>query len=225
MEFDIKQSDYSFSYKLMTNLIMPRPIAWITSIDAAGVVNAAPFSFFNMLGAEPPILAVGIGHRSGTNMPKDTALNIRSTGEFVVNLVSEELVEKMNDCSVDFPNGTSEVEQVGLTCAAGRQIKTPHLAESPASFECRLLQHSVIGNNLVFIGEIVHLWIADDIYNAENKHIRAEAFNPVGRMGAPATYVRSRDRFNMPRQNYQQWLAESHSKANHSGSRNGDAHP
>jgi len=206
VEFNIHESDYSFSYKLMTNLIMPRPIAWITTVDAAGVVNAAPFSFFNMLGAEPPILAVGIGHRPGTHTPKDTALNIRSTGEFVVNLVSEELVEKMNECSVDFPNGTSEMEKVGLSCATGRQIKPPRIAESPASFECRLVQHSVIGENLVFIGQIVHLWIADDIYDAEKKHIRAEAFHAVGRMGAPATYVRSRDRFNMPRQNYQQWL-------------------
>ena len=206
MELNINESDYSFSYKLMTNLIMPRPIAWITTVDAAGVVNAAPFSFFNMLGAEPPILAVGIGHRPGTHIPKDTALNIRSTGEFVVNLVSEELVEKMNECSVDFPNGMGEMEKVGLSCAPGRQIKPPRIAESPASFECRLVQHSVIGENLVFIGQIVHLWIADDIYDAEKKHVRGEAFNPVGRMGAPATYVRSRDRFNMPRQNYQQWL-------------------
>ncbi len=208
MEININQSGYPFSYKLMTNLITPRPIAWITTIDAAGVVNAAPFSFFNMLGAEPPILGVGIGHRPGTHIPKDTALNIRSTGEFVVNLVSEELVEKMNECSVDFPSGISEMEKVGLTGAPGRQVKPPRIAESPASFECRLVQHSVIGDNLVFIGQIVHLWIADDIYDAQSKHIRSEAFNPVGRMGAPATYVRARDRFNMPRLNYQQWLAQ-----------------
>jgi flavin reductase (DIM6/NTAB) family NADH-FMN oxidoreductase RutF len=178
-------------------------------MDAAGVVNAAPFSFFNMLGSEPPIMAVGIGHRGGTNIPKDTALNIRTTGEFTVNLVTEELVEKMNACSVDFPNGTSEIEKVGLTCAPGRQIKTPHIAASPASFECRLVQHSVFGENLIFIGQIVHLWIADELYDAEKRHIRAELFHPVGRMGAPATYVRTRDRFNMLRQNYQQWL-EAH---------------
>ena len=207
MEFNINESDYPLSYKLMANLITPRPIAWITTVDAAGVVNAAPFSFFNVLGAEPPILAVGIGYRTGTDIPKDTALNIRSAGEFVVNLVSESLVDKMNECSVDFPNGTSEMEKVGLTCASGRQIKPPRILESPASFECCLLQHSVIGKNLVFIGQVVHLWISDDIYDAEKKHIRAEAFNPVGRMGAPA-YVRTRDRFNTSRLNYQQWLAK-----------------
>ena len=206
MDFNITETDYLFSYKLMTNLIVPRPIAWITSIDAAGVINAAPFSFFNMLGAEPPILVVGIGRRPGTNTPKDTALNIRSTGEFVVNLVTEDTVEKMNECSVDFPNGTSEVEKIGLTCVAGRQVKAPHLAESAASFECRLVQYTEIGDNLVFIGQIVHLRIADELYDADKKHIRGEVFHPVGRMGAPATYVRSRDRFNMPRLNYQQWL-------------------
>ena len=80
------------------------------------------------------------------------------------NLASEELVEKMNECSVDFPNGTSEMEKVGLTCAPSRQIKPPRIAASPASFECRLVQHSVIGDNLVFIGQIVHLWIVDVIY-------------------------------------------------------------
>jgi flavin reductase (DIM6/NTAB) family NADH-FMN oxidoreductase RutF len=206
VEYHIEQLDFSISYKLMTNLITPRPIAWITSMDGSGVVNAAPFSFFNMLGAEPPLLAVGIGHRPGTDTPKDTALNIRSTGEFVVNLVSEELVEKMNESSIDFPHGISELEKTGLTTAPGRQIKTPRIAESPASFECRLVQHSVIGSNLIFIGQIVHLWVADELIDTQKLHIRAELFHPVGRMGAPATYVRARDRFNMPRLNYQQWI-------------------
>ena len=206
VEFNITQTDHSFSYKLMTNLIVPRPIAWITSVNAAGVINAAPFSFFNMLGAEPPILAVGIGRRPGTDTPKDSALNIRSSGEFVVNLVTEEMVELMNASSVDFPNGRSEVELLALDCTPGRQVKVPHLAACPASFECRLVQYSQIGENLVFIGQIVHLRVADEIYDADKKHIRSDAFHPVGRMGAPATYVRARDRFNMPRLNYQQWL-------------------
>lgn len=205
MEFDVNKLDVAVCNKMMTNLIMPRPIAWITSVDAQGVVNAAPFSYFNLLGAEPPVLAVGIGYRPGTTIPKDTALNIRTTGEFVVNVVSEELVEKMNECSVDFPRGVSELEKVGLTSAPCRQILTPRIAESPVNFECRLAQHSVIGGNLIFIGYIVHLWIADELVDPQTMHIRAELFHPVGRMGSPATYVRSRDRFNMPRMNYQMW--------------------
>ncbi|MGC8624379.1 MAG: flavin reductase family protein [Phycisphaerae bacterium] len=206
MEFDLSKLDAAACNKMMTNLIMPRPIAWITSVDAEAVVNAAPFSYFNMLGAEPPVLAVGIGYRPGTTIPKDTALNIRATGEFVVNLVSEELVEKMNESSVDFPRGVSEMEKVGLTGAACRHIAPPRIAESPVSFECRLVQHSVIGANLIFIGQIVHVWIADDLVEPETMHIRTALFHPVGRMGSPSTYVRSRDRFNIPRLNYQKWV-------------------
>src|SRR5688500_523469 len=132
MDIDPASLKPSDCYKLLTCLIVPRPIALVTTLGADGIVNAAPFSFFNVLGSEPPVVVLGVGDRSDGD-PKDTALNIRRSGEFVVNVVTEEIAEAMNVCATDFPHGRSELEAAGLTPAASAKVRTPRIAESPVN--------------------------------------------------------------------------------------------
>src|SRR5580692_3648208 len=135
MELDLDGKYADHAYGILASLVTPRPIAWVTSLGPDGVVNAAPFSFFNLLGANPPILGFCPGDRdNGT--PKDTARNIRSSLEFVVNLVDEHLAEAMNRTAASLPYGVSELMSAGLTTAPSSVVKPPRIAEAPASLEC-----------------------------------------------------------------------------------------
>src|SRR5882672_2956369 len=116
MDFDLSKVSAHQTYNLLIGLIAPRPIAWITSLNLAGQLNAAPFSAYNYVGIDPPIVAIGVGNRPGPGVVgKDTAQNIRNTREFVINVVNEPLAEAMNICAIDFPPGVNELEQAGLT--------------------------------------------------------------------------------------------------------------
>lgn len=117
MELDLENEHADRAYPILASLVVPRPIAWVTSISKAGAVNAAPFSFFNVLGANPPIVGFCPGDRE-EGVPKDTALNIRATREFVVNLVDQDLAEAMNLTAASLPHGVNELEHAGLTAAA-----------------------------------------------------------------------------------------------------------
>jgi len=135
MELDLENQFADRAYPLLVSLVAPRPIALVTSISLDGKVNAAPFSFFNVLGAEPPIVAFAPGNRDdGT--PKDTALNVRATHEFVVNLVDEGIAEATNKCAASLPYGENELEHAGLHAAPSLLVKPPRIAEAPASLEC-----------------------------------------------------------------------------------------
>lgn len=137
MNFDLEQAPASHAYKLLVGLVAPRPIALITSMDESGRLNAAPFSAYNYLCTDPPILGIGVTNRPGqTQLPKDTARNIRRTGEFVVNVVTEDIAQKMNICATDFPQEVSEVEMAGFTTAPSQKVKPPRLAEAHAALEC-----------------------------------------------------------------------------------------
>ena len=126
------------AYKLLVGLVAPRPIALITSMDENGQLNAAPFSAYNYLCTDPPIVGVGVTNRPGQQyVPKDTARNIRRTGEFVVNVVTEDIAERMSICATDFPPEMSEVELAGFTTAPSRVVKPPRLADAHAALECR----------------------------------------------------------------------------------------
>src|SRR6202046_2627419 len=129
MELDIENKYSDQAYGLLASLVTPRPIAFVTTLSPDGKVNAAPFSFFNLMGANPPILAFAPGDRDdGT--PKDTVLNIRSTHEFVVNLVDEALAQAMNQCAASLPYGDNELESAGLHPAASTSVKPPRIAEA-----------------------------------------------------------------------------------------------
>jgi len=198
MELDLAGQFADRAYPLLVSLVVPRPIALVTTIGADGKANAAPFSFFNVLGAQPPIVAFAPGDRDdGT--PKDTALNVRATHEFVVNLVDESIAEAMNQCAASLPYGENELVRAGLTAAPSSAVRPPRIAESPASLECVEWSTLQIGNNRVVIGVVKRLHLREELFNAEKKRINTEKLFLIGRMAAPHWYCRTRDRFEMIR--------------------------
>lgn len=198
MELDLENQFADRAYPVLASLVTPRPIAFVTTLSPDGRLNAAPFSFFNLLGADPPILAFAPGDRDdGT--PKDTALNIRATHEFVVNLVDEAIAEAMNQCAASLPYGENELEHAGLHPAPSSLIKPPRIAESPASMECVEWGTLQIGGNRVVVGLIKRLHLRDDLFDAEKKRVHSEKFQVIGRMASPHWYCRTRDRFEMIR--------------------------
>jgi len=198
MELDLEKEFADRAYQLLVSLVTPRPIALVTTFSPDGKVNAAPFSFFNVLGAQPPIVAFAPGDRDdGT--PKDTALNIRATHEFVVNLVDEGIAEAMNQCAASLPYGKNELEHAGLHAAPSSVVKPPRIAEAPASLECIEWGTLQIGGNRVVIGIVKRLHLREELFNAEKKRINTDKLFLIGRMAAPHWYCRTRDRFEMVR--------------------------
>lgn len=198
--FDIGSMSTSNSYKLLASLVMPRPIAWITTIDADGVANAAPFSFFNLVSANPPLAAIGFSGASD-RQSKDTLVNIRATGELVINLVSEELAQAMNITATAAPRGTDELALAGLARAASVQVKPPRIAASPASLECRTFQ--IIepgGDSTILLAQVVHVHVLSDAFENEARlHIDPAMLKLVGRMHGGGGYCTTRDVFELER--------------------------
>jgi flavin reductase (DIM6/NTAB) family NADH-FMN oxidoreductase RutF len=198
MELDLEGKHADRAYAVLASLVTPRPIAWVTTISPEGAVNAAPFSFFNVLGAEPPIVGFCPGDRTdGT--PKDTARNVRIGHEFVVNLVDEELAEAMNKTAATVPYGKNELELAGLTAAPSSVVKPPRIAEAPASLECQEWGTLQIGDNRLIIGLVKRVHVRDALLDPETLRIRTEDFHVLGRMASPHWYCRTRDRFEMVR--------------------------
>jgi flavin reductase (DIM6/NTAB) family NADH-FMN oxidoreductase RutF len=170
----------------------------VTTLSAAGRVNAAPFSFFNVLGANPPICAFAPGDR-GNGTPKDTALNVRATHEFVVNLVDEAMAGAMNQCAAPLPFGENELVRAGLTVAPCTAVKPPRIAESPASLECVEWGTLQIGGNRVVVGLIKRLHLRDELFDLEKRRIHSDKLFLIGRMASPDWYCKTRDRFELKR--------------------------
>ena len=198
--YDIAGMSTGNSYKLLASLVMPRPIAWITTIDADGVVNAAPFSFFNLVSADPPLAAIGFSGASD-RQSKDTLVNIRATGELVINLVSEELAQAMNITATAAPRGTDELSLAGLERAASVQVKPPRIAASPASFECRTFQFiEPGGQSTILLAQVVHVHVRKDAFENEARlHIDPSMLKLVGRMHGGGGYCTTRDLFALER--------------------------
>lgn len=144
MNFDFSTLPAKQRYNLLISSVMPRPIALTTTVDAQGRVNAAPFSFFNVVSTDPPLVVLGI-EVAEPGRPKDTARNIAQTGEFVINLVDESLADAMNVCSIDFPPGVDELSEAGLESAPSVAAKPPRVARAPVSLECRRFQSIDLG--------------------------------------------------------------------------------
>jgi flavin reductase (DIM6/NTAB) family NADH-FMN oxidoreductase RutF len=205
MQIDPSLHSTADNYKILTNLVVPRPIAWVTSLSQAGVVNLAPFSFFNAVGSDPLYVVISIGCRdNGTS--KDTARNILASGEFVVNLVTEELFGAMNISAADFPPDQSELAAANISAAPSVRVKAPRLARAQASLECTLFKSEPIGANTLFIGEVVMFHVADHLLGPR-MHINN--FAPIGRLGSPSVYCRTTDRFDVPRIIYEQWQKDN----------------
>lgn len=192
--------------RLLLNTVVPRPIALVTTHDAQGRVNAAPFSYFNVMSAHPPLVALGIdGNARAPDGMKDTARNIVNSSEFVINLVDEPLVRSMNLCAIDFPPGVDETVAAGLALVASVQVAPPRVANSPVQFECRL--HTLVPIapvRYVILGEIVHIHVRDDLIDAE-MHIDPDKLNLVGRLHGDGWYCRTTSRLREPRVSYASW--------------------
>ena len=212
IEFDFTAISAHERYNLAIGLIAPRPIALVTTLDAAGRVNAAPFSAFNYMCVDPVLVVLGVANRSdkdevsGRPIPKDTAQNIRARGEFVVHIVNEGLAEAMNVCAIDFPPGVSEVAEAKLTTVPSRRVAVPRIAEAPACLECREVTTVERGNSRVVIGEVVYAHVRDEFVDPAGPYIRADELHAIGRMNGAGNYVRTRDAFfKMPRIPYEDW--------------------
>lgn len=207
MKFEIEKTSANAIYKLLIGLVAPRPIALITSMDVEGQLNAAPFSAYNYLCTDPPIIGVGIQNRPAEPLvPKDTARNIRRTGEFVVNVVTEDIAQKMNICATDFPAEMSEVELAGFTTTPSQLVKVPRIAEAHAALECREYATMEIGRSRIVLGQVVAIFVEDRYVDPAGPYIRAEELHAVGRMNGLGNYVRTRDAFmTIPRISYAQW--------------------
>jgi len=197
---DPRASNYQDVYKVLIGAIVPRPIAFVSTISPEGIPNLAPFSFFTAISANPPVVCFCPTRKSGPEPLKDTLRNISASREFVVNIVSEEIAEQMNITAGDFAADVDEFEAAGLTPIPSERVKPPRVAESHVHMECKLYLTIEIsdlpgGGNLV-IGEVVRLHV-DDAY-VENFKIDPDKLRAVGRMGGNS-YVRTADRFDMIR--------------------------
>lgn len=206
MEFDFTAVPAGDRYKLMSASITPRPIAWVTTRSAAGVANAAPFSFFNMVAADPPLLAIGF-LRQADGRHKDTPANILETKEFVVNLVSEADAEAMNFTCIDAPPEFDEAAHASLALAPSSVVGPDRIASAPVSMECRLYQAIEAGKSTVVLGEVLRFHIHDRFVDAENLHVDTMAMGLVARMHGAGWYSRSDTSFQLMRPRYDAWRA------------------
>ena len=207
MKFNMEETPHRQVYNLLIGLVAPRPIAWITSMDEEGTLNAAPFSAYNYLCTDPPIVGIGVTNRPGREaVPKDTARNIRRTGEFVINVVTEDLLEKMNICATDFPASVNELEMAGLTTAPSSVVKVPRIAEAHAALECKEFTSMEIGRSRIILGRVVAMYVEDRFVDHAGPYIKADELHAIGRMNGLGNYVHTRDSFlTVPRISYDEW--------------------
>jgi flavin reductase (DIM6/NTAB) family NADH-FMN oxidoreductase RutF len=212
LKFDVETAKPREIYNLLIGLVAPRPIALITSMDEKGDLNAAPFSAYNYLCTDPPIVGIGVTNRPGEErIPKDTARNIRRTGEFVVNVVTEDIAQQMNICATDFPAGISELEMANLQTTPSTVVKVPRIASAHAALECREHTTLEIGRSRIILGRVVSIYIEDEYVDSNGPYVRAEQLHAIGRMNGLGNYVRTRDSFmNIPRIPYEEWKKKTH---------------
>ncbi|MBR1178826.1 flavin reductase family protein [Bradyrhizobium sp. KB893862 SZCCT0404] len=184
-------------YKVLTSFILPRPIAWVTSVGPTGVVNAAPFSFFNAFCEDPP-LCMFAANRKPNGQDKDTFLNVQRTGEFVVNLADEPLAQAMHESSGDFPPDIGEPDYLGLKLAPSTAIAVPRLADAPWAMECKLWKLiDVNDDRRLIMGEGIHFHIRDELWDDKAMRVHMDRYHPIGRMFADR-YCRTDDRVVFP---------------------------
>lgn len=204
MEIDLTAIKPADRYKILASLITPRPIAWVTTIDSLGRVNAAPYSFFNVFGSNPPLVAFAPGNKEPAKdgqpaIAKDTARNIRETGEFVIHMVPFDLAEAMVATSASLPDGESELTAAGLTTTPSLTVKPPRINEAPVAFECTEHQTIEVGGNRLVIGIVQHVFVKDGILDPTNYRLDQKDWTPIGRMASPDWYCQTTDLFEIER--------------------------
>jgi flavin reductase (DIM6/NTAB) family NADH-FMN oxidoreductase RutF len=205
MKFDINALPPAQQYKLLSSSVVPRPIALETTISDDGRQNAAPFSFFNVMGENPPVLVLGLQEKADRSL-KDTTVNIQTNGQFVVHTVDEDLAEAMNVCGVDFPAGESEAERAGLSLVASDLVRPARIAEAPVAFECeKIAVVQISPGRHIAMGKVLTMHVRDGLIDADTLYMDPEKYRPVGRLFG-LLYTRTRDQFELPRPTYQEWL-------------------
>jgi flavin reductase (DIM6/NTAB) family NADH-FMN oxidoreductase RutF len=203
--FDLTALPAAACYKLVTGVVVPRPIAWVSTLGEDGHVNLAPYSFFGLMGSDPPVVAFAPGDRAD-GVPKDTALNIGSGGEFTVNLVSAELAATMNATATDFPHGVGEAQTLNVPLADGVKVRVPRVAASPAALECREVQTVLIGRTRIILGVVLGVSLRSDaVQDAERHHVDTNSLDLIGRMGGRGSYALTRETFVVERVSYAEW--------------------
>lgn len=210
MLFDFERLSGHDTYKLLVATIVPRPIAWITTLSPDGSVNAGPYSFFNVLSGDPPLLAIGVGARTDGAI-KDTGLNIRDGRQFVVNMVPARLAEAMNVTAIDFPRGIDELAEAGLAAAPSTKVAPPRIADSPVALECEHFQTLEIGpERWLVLGRVVAMHLADAaVLDASRCYVDTPKLDLIGRMAGAGGYVRTTDVFDMPRVPLEGWSRDA----------------
>ena len=184
-------------YKVLASFVLPRPIAWVTTSGPGGVVNAAPFSFFNVFCEDPPLCMFAVNQRPDGRV-KDTLVNIQRSGEFVVNIADEPLARAMHDSSGDFPPDVGEPGYLGLKLAPSVDIKPPRLADAPWALDCRTWQELTIkDDSRLVIGEGLRFHVRDELWDPKAMRVHMEKYHPIGRMFADR-YCRTDDRVVFP---------------------------
>ena len=206
MLFDFDAISRKDRYKLLISTIVPRPIAWVVTQDEAGVLNAAPFSFFNVLSDDPPLVAIGMNARP-SGYAKDTATNIRQTRQFVVNLVGHENAQGMNVTAIELPPTVDEIAEAGLHIAPSTHVRPPRIAESPVALECERFAALEIGPDRVLVlGRVLAMHVRDEaVIDQANCYIDTPALGLIGRMHGGGWYARTTDLFEMPRIPMEAW--------------------
>jgi flavin reductase (DIM6/NTAB) family NADH-FMN oxidoreductase RutF len=189
-------------YWLVTGSVGPRPVALVTSLSKDGLCNAAPFSAFNYMGEDPPLMVMAVdrygteSHRLGER--KDTLVNVVERGEFVVNMVDEALGARMIQCAIDYPQHISEPEAIGLAVAQSNLVGVPRLSDAPIAWECKLFKtFDFSESRTIVFGEIVSMHFRDELFDASAMRVRIDKFEPLGRLGGP-NYCRTTERMRMP---------------------------
>jgi flavin reductase (DIM6/NTAB) family NADH-FMN oxidoreductase RutF len=206
MLFDFAALNGLETYKLLAACIVPRPIAWVVTQSEGGTPNAAPYSFFNVLSGDPPLVAIGVGSRSPTTL-KDTGENIRRSGQFVVCLVNNEQAEAMNITAIDFPPEVDELAEAGLHTVPSTKVNPPRIAGSPVSIECEHFSTmDVAPDRAIMFGRVLAMHIADDaVMNPARCYIDTAKLDLIGRMGGASGYTRTRDAFEIKRIGVEEW--------------------
>ena len=207
LHFDFAALTARERYKLLIGTVIPRPIAFVTTVDENGIVNAAPFSFFNVLSADPPIVAIGVENHADMRF-KDTGHNIRMTEEFTVNIVDDAMVDAMNVCAVPFPPDVDELAAAGLTAVAGHACRAaPAIAEAPASLECRRYMTLAVGRSReIVLGQVLGCFVREGLADPATKHVDQRGMDAIGRLGGHG-YSRIRDQFDLPTMSVADWTS------------------
>lgn len=193
-------------YKLLIGTVIPRPIAFITTVNSEGRANAGPFSFFNVLTHDPAIVAIGVENYADMRF-KDTARNVRETGEFTVHIADDALVAQMEVCAIKFGPDVDELAMAGLETVPGKMVRSPRIITAPAALECRRYMTLEVGRaREIILGEVVGLFVRSDAVDPGNLHIDQLKMDAIGRLGGHS-YSRTRDQFDIKTQTVEEWNA------------------